>query len=65
MDPNDLLREYFAAIDKIIDTADIDNYEKARFKNKLVKLKEYYWHCKKHRQQPNLDDIEDYLRKED
>ena len=67
MDQYELLREYFARIDKVIDTADIDKDTRAKFKKKAVQIKAYYRYCKEHPNDEtfNLDKIEDYLRKED
>lgn len=66
MDQYELLREYFARLDKVIDTANIDEAKRAEFKKKAVKIKEYYHYCKNNpdKETFNLDKIEDYLRKE-
>lgn len=67
MDPHELLREYFARVDKVIDTADIDEDKRATFKKKAAQIKEYYHYCKKNPYDEtfNLDKIAAYLRKED
>lgn len=66
MDQYELLREYFARLDKVIDTANIDKSKRAEFKKKAAQIKEYYRYCKEHPNDEtfNLDKIEDYLRKE-
>ena len=66
MDQYELLREYFARLDKVIDTANIDETKRAEFKKKAVQIKGYYRYCKEHPNDEtfNLDKIEDYLRKE-
>ena len=66
MDQYELLREYFARLDKVIDTAYIDKDTRDVFKKKAVKIKEYYHYCKNNpdKETFNLGKIEDYLRKE-
>lgn len=66
MDQYELLSEYFARIDKAIDTANIDKDTRDVFKKKAVQIKAYYRYCKEHPNDEtfNLGKIEDYLRKE-
>lgn len=66
MDQYELLREYFARLDKVIDTANIDETKRAEFKKKAVQIKAYYRYCKEHPNNEtfNLGKIENYLRKE-
>lgn len=58
--------EYFARIDKAIDTAAIDKDTRDVFKRMAAKIKAYYRYCKEHPNDErfNLDTIEANLRKE-
>ncbi len=61
-DLNDVLRERYAEIDRVIRTSNLPEERVEALSNRFTWVKQYIWQCKVHRQFPNMDKIENMIR---